>query len=147
MPGSSEDRLDEIRSKLEEIDNKLERIKSDTHNLNRIASISNSEVIVRELERIVGESKIRAAILHFTEIDRLISSGELAEAVGIFHQHLRRSVRPFLNRGYINEIRRGRRRYFQRSELVDLVGFEATEKFSSLLESWRKERDEEKDAD
>jgi DNA-binding transcriptional regulator GbsR (MarR family) len=143
---SSKGSLNEIQKKLEEMDNKLERIKSDTHNLNRIASLSNSGVIVKELEKVIGTSKVRAAILHLTKDE--IGAGELANAVGISLSNLKMYIRPFLgNRGYIAEIKRGNRRFFQRSELVDLIGFEATEPYSTLLESWKRGRQEVNNAD
>lgn len=129
----------DIFGKLEEMDNKLERIKSDTHNLNRIASLQNATIIIQELRKIIGRSEVRAAILHLTREE--INAKELAREVGISSANLGRAMKPFLgNRGYIAEIKRGRKRYFQRSELVDLVGFEAIEEFQALLGSWQQKR-------
>ena len=136
---NEEDKLDVISEKLEDMDNKLERIKSDTHNLNRIASLSNSQVIIQELKKIIGRSEVRAAILHLTKEE--IGASELAKTVGINLANLAMYMKPFLgNRGYIAEIQRGRNRYFQRSELVDLIGFESIEEFDSLLRSWNEKR-------
>lgn len=134
-----DEKLDEISKKLEDMDNKLERIKSDTHNLNRIASLSNSQIIIQELRKIIRRSEKRAAILYLTKEE--IGASELAEAVGINPANLAMYMKPFLgNRGYIAEIKRGRKRYFQRSALVDLIGFESTEEFASLLKSWNEKR-------
>jgi hypothetical protein len=138
---------DSIFKKLEEMDNKLERIKSDTHNLNRIACISNSRAIIQELKKAVGRSEIRAAILHFTKDE--ISVSDLVQALGIKGENLAMYMKPFLgNRGIIAEIKRGRNKYFQRSELVDIVGFEKEEDFIELIKSWEesKRKKEEKTA-
>ena len=131
---------EDLSKKLEEIDNKLERIKSDTHNLNRIASLSNSTIIVQELKKLVGRSEVRAAILHLTKDE--IGAGDLAKALGVNPANIAMYVKPFLgNKGYITEINKGRNKYFQRSELVDLIGFE--EEFADLLTSWQNKRNKE----
>jgi DNA-binding transcriptional ArsR family regulator len=117
--------------------NKLERIKGDTHNLNRIASLSNAPVIIQELKKLIGRSEIKAAILHLTKDE--INAGDLSGALRIDSGNLSRNIEPFLaNKGYISLIRKGRERYYHRSELVDLVGFESIPEFSSLIESWQK---------
>ncbi|HKZ39907.1 MAG TPA: hypothetical protein VJ044_03045, partial [Candidatus Hodarchaeales archaeon] len=135
---------EEIRSakifgKLEDMDNKLERIKSDTHNLNRIASLSNAGLIVQELKKIIGRSEIRAAILHLTKNE--IKAGDLASKLGVDPRHLAMYLQPFLgNKGYIAVIEKGRERYFQRSELVDLIGYDSIEEFVDLIKSWEQKR-------
>jgi len=127
--------IEEINKKLEDIDNKLERIKSDTHNLNRIQSLSNAPLIIQELKKLIGRSEVRAAILHLTKEE--INATDLANAVGINPANLAISMKPFFgNKGYIAEIKRGRNRYYQRSEIVDLIGFESIEEFAILLKSW-----------
>lgn len=134
------EKLDTIYSKLEDMDNKLERIKSDTHNLNRIASLSNASIIIQELTKIIRRSEVKAAILHLTKDE--IDATDLANALGIDPRNLRKYVKPFLgNRGYIAEIKKGRKRYFQRSELVDLVGIESMGFFVSLLGSWEEKKE------
>lgn len=128
-----------IFKKLEEMDNKLERIKSDTHSLNRVACLSNSEIIVKELWKAVGRSEIRAAILHLTKDE--ISASDLVNALGINLANLAMYMKPFMgNKGIIAEIKKGRNKYFQRSELVDLVGFEKEKDFIELLKSWEDKR-------
>jgi hypothetical protein len=128
-----------IFNKLEEMDNKLERIKSDTHNLNRIASLSNSSIIVQELKKIIGRSEVRAAILYLTREE--IGAGDLSKALGINIANLAMYLKPFLgNRGYVAEIKKGRNKYFQRSELVDLVGFESIDEFAALIKSWQEKQ-------
>src|SRR5712692_2276836 len=128
-----------IYDKLEEMDNKLERIKSDTHNLNRLATLRDQDIIVNELRKIIGRSELRAAILHLTKDE--INARELASRLGIAPNNLAVSAEPFLgNKGYITATNKGRERYFQRSELVDLVGFENIPEFAGLLESWEQKR-------
>ena len=130
--------LKSIHNKLEEMDNKLERIKSDTHNLNRIATLSNSTIIEEELRKIISNSKIRAAIVHLTKDE--IGATALANALGIDPGNLGTYIKPFLgNKGYIAMLQRGRERYYQRSELVDLIGFESISDFAKLIEAWEKE--------
>lgn len=131
-----------LMKKLEEMDNKLERIKSDTNSLNRVACLSNSDVIVKELWKAVEKSEVRAAILHLTKDE--ISAANLVKTLGIKEQNLAKYMKPFLgNKGIIAELRKGRNKYFQRSELVDLVGFENDEAFAKLLNSWKEKRTKE----
>jgi DNA-binding transcriptional ArsR family regulator len=131
-----------LMKKLEEMDNKLERIKSDTNSLNRVACLSNSDVIVKELRKAVGESGVRAAILHLSKDET--SAANLVKTLGIKEQNLAKYMKPFLgNKGIIAELRKGRKKYFQRSELVDLVGFENDEAFAKLLNSWKEKRTKE----
>lgn len=130
---------DAVLRKLEDMDNKLELIKSDTNNLNRIASLSNSGIIITELQKIIGRSKIKAAILHLTK-DK-IGAQELADAIGINIANLAVNMKPFLGtKGYIVEIREGRNKYFLRSQLVDLIGYESAEEFAQLISSWQSKR-------
>lgn len=133
---------DAVLEKLEEMDNKLERIKSDTHSLNRVSCIANANVIKEELWKVVGRSEIRAAILFFTKEE--ISFQDLGKALGINAPNLSRDLKPFMgNKGFIAELKKGPYKYYQRSEQVDLIGFEKEERFTKLLESWKAKRTEE----
>ncbi|MCJ7632940.1 winged helix-turn-helix domain-containing protein [Candidatus Bathyarchaeota archaeon] len=133
---------DSVLEKLEEMDNKLERIKSDTHSLNRVSCIANANVIKEELWKVVGRSEIRAAILFLTREE--ISFQDLGKALGIKQPNLSRELRPFMgNKGFIAELKKGANKYYQRSEQVDLIGFEREELFIKLLESWKVKRAEE----
>lgn len=124
------------------MDNKLERIKSDTHSLNRVTCINYAPVIVKELWKVVGNSETKVAILHFTKDE--ISFGDLVQALGIKQENLSINMKPFLgNRGFIAELKKGRNKYYQRSEQVDLVGFEYEEKYIALLKSWEAKRTKE----
>ncbi len=137
---------EEIFRKLEEMDNKLERIKSDTHNLNRIASLQNSTQIIAELWKAVGKSEVRAAILHYTKEE--IGATELTKILGINQNHLAMYMKPFVgNRSIIDELPKGRNKYFQRSELVDFVNFEEEPEFQELIKSWEAKRSKQMQAD
>jgi len=130
----------DIHNKLEEMDNKLESIKSDTHSLNRIASLSNSDIIIQELKKIIGTSKSRAVALHLTK--DLIGASELADCLGIDIRNLSGVIKPLVgNRGYIVVLKKGREKFFQRSELVDLIGYESIEEFSTLIKAWKERRE------
>ena len=133
------DNFNDVSKKLEEIDNKLERIKSDTHNLNRITTLSNSNAIVQELKKLIGKSEIKAAVLHLTKDE--ISASDLATALGVDPANLSLYVKPFLgNKAYILEIKKGRNKSFQRSELADLICFETIPEFAELIASWKAKR-------
>ncbi len=140
MSGKKEGtKKNDMSGELEEINNKLERIKSDTHNLNRIQTLSNSPLIIQELWKAVGRSEIRAAILHFARDE--ISARDLADKVGIAPENLSAAMKPFLgNKGYIADTKVGKEHRFQRSELVDLVGFESEHKFVEMMKSWEEKR-------
>ena len=132
----------DVLEKLEEMDNKLERIKSDTHSLNRVSCIANATVIKEELWKVVGRSEVKAAILSLTKDE--ISFQDLVQALGIKGPNLSREIKPFLgNKGFIAELKRKKNKYYQRSEQVDLIGFEKEERFIELLESWKAKRIEE----
>jgi predicted transcriptional regulator len=132
---------DAVLDKLEEMDNKLERIKSDTHSLNRVSCIANAPVIREELWKVVGRSEIRAAILLLTKEE--ISFRDLAKALEIKAPNLSIALKPFLgNKGFIAELKKGANRFYQRSEQVDLIGFEKEEEFIKLIESWKAKRAE-----
>ena len=133
---------DGVEKKIEEIDIKLARIKTDTHNINRIMSLQNTPIIVNELKKIIGRSKLRAMVLHFTREE--INASDLSEKLRIDYRNLSKFTRPFLgNRGYIAELNRGREKYFQRSELIDLIGFEAIPEFKEMIDSWFEEQEDE----
>ncbi len=135
MMNNDSQQNEKLYGKLEDIDNKLERVKSDTNNINRILTLTNSPVIIQELRKAIGGSKIRAAILLLTKEE--ISAGELAEKLGIKPQNLARDMKPFLgNKGYVTVTEVGTERRFQRSQLVDLVGFESIPEFAKLLKEW-----------
>lgn len=124
------------------MDNKLERIKSDTHSLNRVSCIVNATVIKGELWKVVGRSEIKAAILLLTKEE--ISFQDLAKALDIKAPNLSIALKAFMeNKGYIAEIKKGANRFYQRSEQVDLIGFEKEEEFITLIESWKAKRGKE----
>src|SRR6267142_2011795 len=94
--------LNEVARRLEQMDNKLERIKSDTHNLNRIASLRDKPIIVTELKRAINKSEIRAAILVLTR--EPISRIDLSNQLGIDKRNLNKFMDAFLdNKGFVTE--------------------------------------------
>ncbi len=129
---------DDMYDKLEEMDNKLELIRSDTHSLNRIFSIAHAPVVIQELKEIVGKSKLRAAILYYTKDE--IGATELSEKLRIDLRNLAKAIAPLLgNKAYVAEIKKGRKKFFQRAGLVDSIGFESIEYFSNLVKAWEEE--------
>jgi len=127
--GASGDELQLIR-------NELKRIKNDTGNINRIMTLSSSPVIIQELKKAVGGSKVKAAILMLTKDE--ISAKELSERLGIDSANLARDMRAFTdgNKGFVTVTEVGRQRFFQRAQLVGLIGFEAIPEFAELLKQW-----------
>src|SRR5207245_7722883 len=115
-------------------------IKSDTGNINRIMTISNSSVIIQELKKVVGGSKVRAAILMLTKDE--ISAKDLSDKLGIDSGNLAKYMRPFTdgNKGFVTVTEVGSQRFFQRAQLVDLIGFEAIPEFAELLKQWEDSR-------
>ena len=84
-------------------------------------------------------SEVRAAILHYTKEE--ISAGELIKVLGINQSNLATYMKPFVgNRSIIDELPKGRNKYFQRSELVDFVNFEEEPDFQELMKSWEAKR-------
>ena len=125
---------------LQLIRNELKRIKTDTGNINRIMTISSSSVIVQELKKALGGSKVRAAILMLTKEE--ISAKDLSSKLGIDAANLAMYMRPLTdaNKGFVTVIEVGRQRFFQRAQLVDLVGFETIPEFAELLKQWEESR-------
>jgi len=119
---------------LEDIDNELKRVRSDTRNINRILTLTNRDLIIEEIQQAVGRSEVRAAILSLTKEN--ISAGELSRKLGILSENLAMYMKPLLNRGYVTVQKKGTQRFFERSELVDLIRFESLPQFAKLLDSW-----------
>jgi DNA-binding transcriptional ArsR family regulator len=136
---SDDERVTLSAQQLEDINNKLERVRSDTHNINRILTLTNKDKIIGEIRKAVGRSEVRAAILTLTK--EWVSAGELARQLGISPENLGMYMKPLLNRGYITVMKRGKQRFYERSELVELVEFESIEEFEKLLKSWKESRE------
>jgi hypothetical protein len=129
--GDSEQMKEDIR----DIRNDIERIKSSTHNINRIMTLSNIDTIINDLKAIVGTSEKRAAILLLTK--EKISAQELAEKVGLDRRNLPQYMAPLTDKkAYITVLKENGKVYYQRAEIIDLINFEKQEAFSSLIESW-----------
>lgn len=130
---------EQIKKDIRDIRNDIERIKSSTHNINRIMTISNTDIIINDLKIIVGTSDIRAAILFLTK--EKISAQELAEKVGLDRRNLPQYMARFTDKkAYITVLKENSKVYYQRAEIIDLINFEEQEAFSSLIESWTLKR-------
>ena len=135
----SDEALPNIGEDIRDIRNDIERIKSDTHNINRIMTISNSQTIINDLKSLIGDSEIKAAVLHLTRNE--ISAKDLAEQIGQDPRNLTKFVSPFTNKkAYISEIKKGRNKFFIRAEIVDLINFESIHEFAAMLEAWESKR-------
>lgn len=126
--------LEKIREDIRDIRNRIEKIMGDTHNISRILTLRDIEVIKQDLINLIGNSTMRAAILHVT--DEYIESAAIAKAIGVDKRNLSKFMNPILEKGYISGVKSGRKRLFRRSEILDLVGFEKIEEISRLIEKW-----------
>lgn len=133
---------EDVMDKLESMDNKLDIIKTEITNINRIQSLANTGVIIEEIRKLIGGSKVRAAILYLTR--EKIGTQELADALGIDEGNLSRDLAPFLGtRGYLILIREGKKKFYVRAQLVDLIGYESIPEFKSLIKAWEDKRSKE----
>lgn len=130
--------IDEIKDDIRDIRNDIERIKGDTHNISRIMNLANSAQIEKDVILLVGSSEIRAAILELTRDE--ISRQDLARELGIDPRNLTKFVDPFLDKGYIASIKRGKGLSYKRTETVDLLGIQNIPQINSLIEAWRARR-------
>lgn len=128
-----------MQEDIRDIRNDIERIKSSTHNINRIMTLSNVNTIVDDLKLIIGKSDIKAAILHLT-MDK-ISAQDLATKLGLDRRNLPAYMAPFTDKkAYVTTLKDGKVVYYQRAEIIDLIGFEQREAFASMIESWKKKQ-------
>jgi len=101
-------------------------------------TLSNGDIIKKELVGIVGGSTYRAAILHLTV--EPISASSLASALGIDQRNLSRFLEPLRDKGYISMSRVRAQRLYKRVELVDLLGFETIPEIARLISEWESKR-------
>lgn len=125
----------DVKDDIRDIRNDIERIKSDTHNINRILTIANPLPIISDLNKIIGTSEIKIAVLHLTQ--NPISASDLAKAIKQDPKNLTKFVKDFVDRGYISVIKNDRTKYFIRSEILDQLDFETLPEFSKKLKSWK----------
>lgn len=125
----------------EKLQNDVEIIKNRVSSLDRIAAIESRETIIRDIQDVVGRSRIKAAILYLTREE--ISREELSEALGIDARNLSKFMNPLAGiKGYVNVLRRSGRVAYRRDEKLDLLGFDELDEFRVLLEEWRAIRGE-----
>lgn len=126
---------EQMKEDVRDIRNDIERIKSSTHNINRIMTLSNIGAIINDLKRIIGDSEKRAAILLLTK--EKISAQELAKKIDLDRKNLPKYIAPFTDKkAYITKLKKNTKVYYQRAEIIDLINFEELEEFSSLIKSW-----------
>lgn len=136
----TEEPIKEIQEDIRDIRNDIERIKSDTHNLNRITTVANTSTIINDLKNIIGSSLVRAVMIHLTKAE--ISTQDLAQQLGIDPHNIPKYIDPLTNKAYISELKKNGRRYYKRVETIDLINFESIAEFSSMIEEWRKKKEE-----
>jgi len=129
-----EEDIENIKEDIRDIRNRIERIMGDTHNISRILTLRDREVIKQDLVNLIGNSTKKAAILHVTA--DYIERSEIAEAIGVDKRNLNKFLNPILEKGYISGMKSGRKKLFKRSEIIDLIGFEKIEEFSKLIKKW-----------
>ena len=125
----------EIKDDIRDIRNDIEQIKSDTHNINRIMTIANPAPIIKDLQKIIGDSELKTAVLYLTKNES--STSDLVKELKINPKNLTKFVKGFVDRGYVSALKRGREKSFIRSEILDQLHFEELGEFSSKIESWK----------
>jgi DNA-binding transcriptional ArsR family regulator len=136
--GSNDSSNSKVTDDIRDIRDNIERIKADTHAINRIMTLSSSDLIKKELVAVVGGSTYRAAILHLTA--EPVTATTLAENLGIDQRNLSRFLEPLREKGYISMSRAGTQRLYKRVELVDLLGFETIPEIARLISEWESRR-------
>lgn len=132
--------LEDIKEDIRDIRNRIEKIMSDTHNISRILTLRDREVIKQDLINLVGSSTKRATILHVTK--EYTERTAIVKAVGVDKRNLNKFMNPILEKGYISGVKSGRKRLFKRSEILDLIGFEEIEEISRLIQKWEEDQDD-----
>lgn len=129
----------DVREDIRDIRNDIEKIKSSTHNINRIMTLSNVGTIVNDLKSVIGRSDIKAAILHLTQ-DK-ISAQDLATKLGLDRRNLPMYMASFTDKkAYVTILKDGNVVYYQRAEIIDLIGFEQQPDFAPMIESWKQKQ-------
>jgi hypothetical protein len=137
---STEERIQQLEEDVRDIRNDVAQIKSDTRNINRISTLTNTTAILSDIKDIIGNSEIKAAVLHLTKEE--ISAQDLATQIRQDPRNLNKFIGPFTGKkAYIIDRKVGRNKFFVRAEIVDLINIEEDEDFARLLASWRARTD------
>jgi len=123
-----------INEELKEIRNDVERIKQDINSINRVQVLSSSAAILQDVRNTVRRSKIMVAVLYSTR--DWVASADLAKTLEIDQTNLNKFLNPLLERGLLYRRRDGKKVYFRRADLLDLVNFEGVDEFKTIFESW-----------
>ena len=128
-------RTPDLSTQLQEIKNDLEIVKHRVSSLDRIAVLTNRDIILEDLRDLVGNSTVRAAILLSTS--ELISAQDLAQRLHLNPGNLSREINKFTGRkGYINMFTKGRNKFYIRDEKIDLLSLEDEQPFQTLYTEW-----------
>jgi hypothetical protein len=127
--------VDEIKEDIRDIRNDIAKMKGDTHSISRIMNLANASKIEDDLVAVVGSSEYKAAILDLTKEE--IARPHLAATLGLDPRNLNKFIDPFLDKGYVASIKRGKNLSYRRTESVDLLGIERIDSIRSLIDSWR----------
>lgn len=131
--------ISQMKEDIRDSNNNIELIKGNTRNIDRILTLSNLQTILNDLKNLIGNSNIKAAVLHLTK-DK-ISAGELSEQLGIDPKNLTKYVSPFVEKkSYISKLKVGINIFYQRQDIIDSINFEEEEPFKILLASWKNEQ-------
>ena len=122
----------------EKLRNDIEVIKNRVKSLDRIAVMQNHELLVQDIQRVIGESIYKAAILHITS--ERMGAEQLAKAIGTHPSNLSKFTKGLTDSGYLNEFKNGTRKEFERDEKLGMIRFETMKEFAPLLEKWRSQR-------
>lgn len=137
---STDERIQQIEEDIRDIRNDVTQIKSDTRNINRISTLTNTTAILSDIKGIIGNSEIKAAVLHLTKEE--ISAQDLASQINQDPRNLNKFVGPFMGKkAYITDRKKGRNKFFVRADIVDLINIDEDEDFARMVASWQTKRD------
>lgn len=136
---TTEERLKQMEDDIRDIRNDVATIKSNTLNIDRISTLTNTPAIIKDIMSVIGRSEVKAAVLHLTKEE--ISASDLSKQLGQDPTNLAKFTGPFGGKkGYLIEIKRGRNKYFVRGPMVDLVNIDNYKEFADMIKSWQAKR-------
>jgi predicted transcriptional regulator len=128
---------------IKDIRNDIDRIRTDIDGINRIQVLANSTVILTDLRKKVGKSKLMVAALFLAR--NWISSGDLAKDLRINHANLNKVVNPLFEGGLLYREKRAQKVYYKRATRLDLIQIESISDLKSVFESWQQNKGEQED--
>lgn len=138
---SVEERLQNMEEDIRDIRNDVATIKSNTINIDRISTLTNTPAIIKDVMSLIGKSPVKAAVLHLTKEE--ISAQDLASQIDQDPRNLTKFTGSFTGKkGYLIEIKKGRNKNFVRGPMLDLINLDDYEPFTKLIEAWRSKKTE-----